>query len=303
MVKQQAPPYIFPMLVLSKRMHSIFLLRNFNDCFAVFFLWAAIYAYQGRTYTIGSLLYSWGLGVKMSLFLVLPALGVVLFLARGVATGLRQASLMAQLQVLIAIPFASVNFRSYLGRAFEFSRVFFFKWTVNWRFLGEETFLNKGFHISLLVGHISVLTAFILTRWLNPTGRSVQTMITRALRGEEPLGDIQQLVSKRVTPQFVLTTILTSNVIGILFARSLHYQFFAYLGWSTPFLLWRSGMHPILQYIFWAAQEWAWLVYPSTDLSSKVVVGVLAITVAGVWRGTREDEILKVVEKKPVSVK
>lgn len=239
----------------------------------------------------------------MSLLLVLPALGVVLFLTRGVLTGIRQASLMAQLQVLIAVPFASVNLRSYLGRAFEFSRVFFFKWTVNWRFVGEETFLDKGFHISLLVGHISVLSAFVLTRWLNSTGRSVQTMITRALRGEEPLGDIQQLVSKRVTPQFVLTTILTSNVIGILFARSLHYQFFAYLGWSTPFLLWRSGMHPILQYILWVAQEWAWLVYPSTDLSSKVVVGVLAITATGVWWGTREDEILKVVEKKPISVK
>ena len=290
------------MLVLSKRLHSIFLLRCFNDCFAVFFLWAAIYAYQRRAYTVGSLLYTWGVGVKMSLLLVLPALGAILLLSRGVATGLKQAALMAQVQVLIAIPFAPVNMQSYLSRAFEFSRVFFFQWTVNWRFIGEETFLNKQFHITLLVGHISVLAAFVLMRWLSPAGRSVQTMATRALRGEEPLGDIQIAVSRRITPQFVLTTILTSNVIGILFARSLHYQFFAYLAWSTPFLLWRSGMHPILQYGVWAAQEWAWLVYPSTDLSSKVVVGVLAVTVAGVFWGTRFDAG-RPIEKKSVSFK
>ena len=289
------------MLVLSKRLHSIFLLRNFNDCFAVFFLWAAIFAYQRRAYTTGSLLYSWGVGVKMSLLLVLPALGVILLLSRGVASGLRQAALMAQLQFLIAIPFASVNLHSYLSRAFEFSRVFFFKWTVNWRFVGEETFLDKKFHITLLIGHLFVLAVFLLTRWLNPSSRSTETMVTRMLRGEEPLGDIQRAVATRVKPQFVLTTILTSNVIGILFARSLHYQFYAYLGWSTPFLLWRSGMHPVLQYILWAAQEWAWLVYPSTDLSSKVVVGVLAITVAGVFWGTRNDDC--VYGKKPISVK
>lgn len=289
------------MLVLSKRLHSIFLLRNFNDCFAVFFLWAAIYAYQRRAYTIGSLLYSWGVGVKMSLLLVLPALGVILLLSRGVATGLRQAALMAQLQFLIAIPFASVNLRSYLSRAFEFSRVFFFKWTVNWRFVGEETFLDKRFHITLLTGHISVLAAFLLTRWLRPSSRAVQTMFARVLRGEEPLGDIQRAVATLVTPQFVLTTVLTSNVIGILFARSLHYQFYAYLGWSTPFLLWRSDMHPLIQYLLWAAQEWAWLVYPSTDHSSKAVVGVLAVTVAGVFWGTRNESRVD-GKRQPVAV-
>ena len=36
-------------------------------------------------------------------------------------------------------------------------RVFFFKWTVNWRFLGEELFLNRGFHVGLLVAHALVL--------------------------------------------------------------------------------------------------------------------------------------------------
>jgi len=48
-------------------------------------------------------------------------------------------------------------------------------------------------------------------------------------------------------------------------------------------------MHPVVIYGVWAAQEWAWNVYPSTDASSAVVVGSLAVTVGGVWWGTRKD--------------
>lgn len=110
-----------------------------------------------------------------------------------------------------------------------------------------------------------------------------------ALKFEEPCGKMQHAISIRVSPNYILTTILTANAIGMLFARSLHYQFYAYIALATPFLLWRSGMHPILQYAMWAVQEWAWNVYPSTGLSSKVVVGVLFFTVASVWWGTRKD--------------
>jgi len=286
----KVPPYVFPMLILSKRLHSIFLLRCFNDCFAVLFFWIAIYAYQRRIYTVGSIAYSWGLGIKMSLLLALPAIGSILLLTRGIFGGLRQASLMGQLQVLIAFPFLPVNAMGYLNRAFEFSRQFLYKWTVNWRFVGEQTFLSREFSGSLLVGHASVVVLFILTRWLRPAGTPVIKMVQGILSKGEPLGDMQRdIVSRRITPSFVLTTALTANFIGMLFARSLHYQFFAYLAWATPFLLWKSGFHPVLQYVLWAAQEWAWNVYPSTDSSSKVVVGVLVVTVAGIWWGTRND--------------
>ena len=100
---------------------------------------------------------------------------------------------------------------------------------------------------------------------------------------------VQQQLSLNITPDFVMTTVLSSMMIGLLCARSLHYQFYAYIAWSSPFLLWKSGLHPILIYLVWAAQEWAWNVYPSTNISSMVVVGCLAIQVFGVWWGTRDD--------------
>jgi alpha-1,3-mannosyltransferase len=233
--------------------------------------------------------YSWGLGIKMSLLLALPAIGVILFLARGVQASLKQAWLMAQLQIVIAFPFLPANAMGYLTKAFEFSRQFLFKWTVNWRFVGEDVFLSREFSVSLIMGHISALALFATTRWLRPAEKPIMELVGNALKWEEPLGKMQHAISIRISPNYILTTILTANAIGMLFARSLHYQFYAYIALATPFLLWRSGMHPILQYLLWAVQEWAWNVYPSTDSSSMVVVGSLFVTVASVWWGTRKD--------------
>lgn len=292
------------MLVLSKRLHSIFVLRCFNDCFAGLFLWLAIFFLQRRAWRAGALMYTLGLGVKMSLLLVLPAVGVVLLLGAGFATSLGLAAMMGLVQVLIAVPFLANNPWGYLGRAFELSRQFFFKWTVNWRFVGEDAFLSRGFALGLLGMHAAVLALFITTRWLKPARKPLSQLVVPLLFGKSPFtAQEQRAISRDVTPRFIMTAILSANVVGLLFARSLHYQFYAYLAWSTPFLLWRSGVHPILQYALWAAQEWAWNVYPSTSLSSCVVVGVLATTVVLLWRGAREDWEPRVAASKDEAAK
>jgi alpha-1,3-mannosyltransferase len=277
------------MLILSKRLHSIFVLRCFNDCFATLFLWLAIFFLQRRAWRAGALMYTLGLGVKMSLLLVLPAVGVVLLLGAGFATSLQLAAMMGLVQVLIAVPFLAANPWGYLGRAFELSRQFFFKWTVNWRFVGEEVFLSKQFALALLGLHVAVLTVFITTRWLKPARKPLSQMVIPILSGRSPFTQQEQRARSRdVTPRFIMTAILSANVVGLLFARSLHDQFYSYLAWSTPFLLWRSGVHPIVQYALWAIQEWAWNVYPSTSASSGAVVGVLAAIVGLAWWGARE---------------
>ncbi|KAI1276116.1 glycosyltransferase [Xylaria sp. FL0933] len=279
--KANVPPYVFPLLILSKRLHSIFALRCFNDCFAVFFLWLTICLFQKRAWTLGSVVYTWGLGVKMSLLLVLPAVGVILLLGRGFAGSLQLAAIIAQVQFLLAIPFLRENAQGYLSRAFELSRQFFFKWTVNWRFVGEDTFLSRPFALSLLALHASVLVWFIVNKWLKPTRKPWLSIIAPILSLSSPFTPQEESqISAHITPEYVMTTMLSANVIGLLFARSLHYQFYSYLAWSTPYILWRSGAHPLVQYAMWALQEWAWNVFPSTNVSSGVVVAVLAATVA-----------------------
>lgn len=95
----QAPFYIFPLLVISKRLHSIFLLRLFNDCFAVGALFLAIYAYQRRIWAVGSVAYSFAVGTKMSILLAGPAIASILLLALPMRRVLSAVFLMAQVQV------------------------------------------------------------------------------------------------------------------------------------------------------------------------------------------------------------
>lgn len=80
-------------------MHSIFVLRLFNDCFAVGALFVAIYAYQRRMWHIGSIAYSWGVGIKMSLLLALPGVIMVLGQAMPVRRAVYMVVIMAQVQV------------------------------------------------------------------------------------------------------------------------------------------------------------------------------------------------------------
>jgi hypothetical protein len=53
-----------------------------------------------------------------------------------------------------------------------------------------------------------------------------------------------------ISPKPDIATILfTSNLIGILFARSLHYQFYAWYAQQLPFLVWRTPYPLVLKYV------------------------------------------------------
>ena len=222
----------------------------------------------------------------MSLLLASPAIGIILVQVLPFKRAINAAFLMAQVQFTLAVPFLG-NWRGYLARSFELSRVFLYKWTVNWRFISEERFLSKEFALALLLLHLTLLTSFIWTRWTRLSGLAPPALVSTAWN---PLPEsLQRQIYVSATPSYIMTTILTSMTLGLLCARSLHYQFYAYIAWSTPFLLWRSGLHPVLIYAVWAAQEWAWNVYPSTKASSGVVVTCLAVQVATIWLGTQDE--------------
>lgn len=177
---------------------------------------------------------------------------------------------------------------AYFTRAFDFSRAFLYKWTVNFRFLSEDTFLSKQLSYTLLFAHAYLLLSFFQTRWIMPS-RSTDILHF----AERYVGTfdwrIEEQIAKRVTPRFVTDTILGCMTIGMMCARSLHYQFFVYISWGTPYLLWRSGIHPIAIYMIWGVQEWAWLTFPSTNASSLAVVATLASQVAAIWYGTGSE--------------
>ena len=121
------------------------------------------------------------LSIKMSIILYLPGLLVILFKRRGLIASLRHITTIAITQILIALPFLWQYWRSYWAYAFDLSRVFLYKWTVNWRFVDERTFLSPQWAKGLLIGHMSMLVAFGLFRWCR-NDRSAWKVLDRGLR-------------------------------------------------------------------------------------------------------------------------
>lgn len=70
------------------------------------------------------------------------------------------------MQIFLGLPFLVTHPISYLRNSFNLGRVFLHQWTVNYRFLDEDIFTSRAFHLSLLILHIVALLFFFNTRYL-----------------------------------------------------------------------------------------------------------------------------------------
>ncbi|KAF9500972.1 mannosyltransferase [Pleurotus eryngii] len=275
--KAGAPNWLLLALPLSKRLHSIYVLRLFNDCWSMNAALASVLAYQLEMDDLAVLLYSTALSIKMSVLLYLPGLLVLLYKRRGLLTTFRQMITIISFQAVIARTFIKIDLSAYLNGAFDLSRVFLFKWTVNWRMLGEGLFLDRRWAVGLLAGHVSVLVAFGY-RWCRPDGGPLPTILRGISRPGTPAGLVP------VSPDYVATVLFTSNLIGILFARSLHYQFYSWYAQQLPFLVFKTRYAMPVKVAILVAVEFAWNVYPSTNVSSSILLLAHSLLLAGIWR-------------------
>lgn len=117
----------------------------------------------------------------MSVLLYLPGLLLISFKRRGPASTLVSVIKLTATQVVFAAPFLRVNPPAYARGAFDLGRVFLYKWTVNWRFLDEQTFLDRRWALGLMVGHVTVLAAFGWFRWCQLDG-GASTVLSRGWR-------------------------------------------------------------------------------------------------------------------------
>ena len=167
------------LLALSKRVHSIFVLRCFNDGVATLLLFLALALFTspggggggggGGRWRAGCVAYSLAVGVKMNVLLCAPGLLLLLLQATGLAETLVCLALCAGVQLALGAPFLARHPVAYLHRSFELGRVFFYKWTVNFKFLDEETFLSKRLSLLLLLLTLAALAAFAV-KWLRARG-------------------------------------------------------------------------------------------------------------------------------------
>ncbi|RXM99751.1 Dol-P-Man:Man(5)GlcNAc(2)-PP-Dol alpha-1,3-mannosyltransferase [Acipenser ruthenus] len=257
----KVPPFVFFfMCCASYRIHSIFILRLFNDPVAMMLLFVAVNLFLDGRWTLGCCFYRQVLrlavSVKMNVFLFAPGLLFLLLCEFGLLRSIPRLSLCAAIQVALGLPFLLENPLGYVSRSFDLGRQFLFEWTVNWRFLPEEVFLSRYFHLALLGAHLSMLLLFTLYRW-NSAAQ-------------------------------ITYTLFTSNFIGVCFSRSLHYQFYVWYFHTLPYLLWSgrvTKLAPLLRVLILGLVELSWNTYPSTVYSSAVLHACHLIILLSLWYG------------------
>ncbi len=253
---QKVPPFALVFLSLTKRVHSIFVLRLFNDPVAMLLLYAALNLFASGRWTAGSVLYSLAVSVKMNILLFAPALLLAYLSGLTLMGAIYQLAICGGIQLVLATPFLLENPWAYLKGSFDLGRVFLFKWTVNWRFLPEEIFVSRTFHVGLLLIHVLLLLICMPKWW-------------RMLKSLAKLR--QSDVGPNFSSQLLLLPLFMCNFIGICFARSLHYQFYVWYFHQLPYLLWCTQLSTPVRLLLLGLVELCWNVYPSTNWSSALL--------------------------------
>jgi alpha-1,3-mannosyltransferase len=278
------PMWIWPVLVLSLRIHSIFVLRMFNDTIAILFGYISIYLFINNKYRFGCLIYSLGVGVKMNMLLYAPGVLLCMLLSQGIVETFTCLSICALTQLITGYAFLSTYPIEYLSRSFELNRVFFYKWTVNFKFLDENIFLSKKLSILLLLFTIFTLS-FFAKKWIK----------------EQNIGQYKKnlLGFSRLRPSFIVITIFTSNFIGIAFSRTLHYQFYSWYYHTLPMLLWHTRYHYIVCIMICIGIEIGFNVYPATSFSSLLLQSCHIMILYGLYTAPAPQAFI-IDEKKEI---
>ncbi|KAI5455369.1 dolichyl-P-Man:Man(5)GlcNAc(2)-PP-dolichol alpha-1,3-mannosyltransferase [Naganishia albida] len=278
------------LLPLSKRLHSIYMLRLFNDPLAMLSFYAAVICMHKRQWYVGAAVYSLALGIKMNILLFLPGLLVLLFQYKGPVGTILALSIILSIQLLLPAPFflaSRASAAQYFSSAFDLGREFTFKWSVNWRWLGEPRFASDELKWGLLGSHLLALLVFAGFKWSAPVPGGTLTVLDRGLSSIQGLrrAPLPQGPESGLHIPFVL---FTSNMLGILFARSLHYQFFSWYAHQLPFLLWLTRWPLLICGAVWLIVLWVWDTFPPSVGGSFVLFLIHAAVLARVfWNGEK----------------
>ncbi|XP_073001580.1 dol-P-Man:Man(5)GlcNAc(2)-PP-Dol alpha-1,3-mannosyltransferase isoform X1 [Typha latifolia] len=282
------PWWALGLLCLSRRIHSIFMLRLFNDCFAMTLLHASLVLLLYQKWHLALIIFSGAVSIKMNVLLYAPPLFLLMLKGmsiKGVFLALLGAAL---LQILLGLPFLLSYPVAYISRAFNLGRVFIHFWSVNFKFVPESVFISKEFASALLVLHLTVLLMFAHFRWSKHEGGLFQLLNSRlsdALSKSLSIKKFLTLESRLIvlSKEHIITVMFVGNFIGVVFARSLHYQFYSWYFYSLPFLLWKTPFPTPVRLLLFAGVELCWNIYPSTFYSSILLLCIHLSILWGLW--------------------
>ena len=91
------------MCCTSYRIHSIYILRLFNDPIAMMMLYVAVNLFLSNRWTLGCIAYSLAVSIKMNILLFAPALLILLLLTQGTLRMILHLGICASVQVSLLI--------------------------------------------------------------------------------------------------------------------------------------------------------------------------------------------------------
>ncbi|OAE26464.1 hypothetical protein AXG93_815s1260 [Marchantia polymorpha subsp. ruderalis] len=159
------PLWGLTLLMLSKRIHSIFVLRLFNDCIATTLTHASLILFLKHRWHLGLTVFSIAVSVKMNVLLYAPPLLLLLLKSLPIGGVISSISCAAFVQLVVGFPFLLEYPLAYISRSFNLGRVFIHFWSVNFKFVPERWFVSKPFAIALLAMHLVLLFLFARYKW------------------------------------------------------------------------------------------------------------------------------------------
>lgn len=147
--------------------------------------------------------------------------------------------------------------------------------------LPEAVFTDRRFAAALLALHLATLAAFAHRQWLRAAG-GAPAVLRAALAGAAP-------PAPALAPAATLRVALTSNLIGIVAARSLHYQFYAWYFHSLPLLFCLAACPAVSTLVSLLVIELCWNVFPATAASSATLLLHHLGLLWGLWASQGED--------------
>lgn len=123
--------------------------------------------------------------------------------------------------------------------------------------------MGKPLAIFLLIAHVVFLVGLAHMNWSAGSG-GLFNLWRIFFSGS--------LSKKFLMPDFVVWCVFTGNFLGIVFARSLHYQFYSWYFFSLPFLLWQTSHSLALKLGLFTCIEICWNVFPASAVSSSLLL-------------------------------
>lgn len=322
------PWWLWLLVVLARRSRTVFVLGLFNDGVAAVCMAAALLAMSRRRWSAGCVAFSLAVSVKMNNLLFAPGVAFLLLHYTGPVGCAWHILQCAAVQGVLAAPFLATFPLQYIAGAFNLGRMFDPQWSVNFRFLPDAYFSSKPWALVLLCGQLAMLAWFAARRWAAPalaTSAPAQSHVIDGLpctvhgAGEDSRGTLTVRVAahggspcagvvvhlppgagvatlqgqgpllRRLVARHILFVLATSNVIGVVFARSLHFQFLVWYWHCSLFLLACAA-----QSVHWAAPLLTglllllgWDEHPPQPWSAALVASAHVALLGLAWVGVR----------------